>query len=521
MPKVRVGLTIAGAISLGAYEGGALAAFLLAAQRMQGAIVVDAITGASAGAITAVLAARCLVRGVDPVDAMVKSWVDLPALERLLGKDLMAPLSGQVLADSANDLLLGGLPDGPLRQAEEIRLSLTVVSLGGYEYLIRRLEKNTPVRAVTHLDWVNHTFSEGTDVERWKAAVQAALVSGANAVGFPPKLLKRSAEDIEQMVENGIQNPPTPAGTWCTDGGTIDNEPFGRVLDLVADIAADDPRLLLLVHPHPSSTPVASRWTDPARQPRWTPTGLRAKKLQGTQSIYEDLRKLEKTNTRLDEVQKLARKLEDAATTALRDADPAVTGRLRDALTSALRDSLAEQRERRAGLRAAIGRSAPPELIAPPAEASLGDLLAAAVNGATGLAGKRPTTVEIVSPRLDPSGRPAEDLLAGEKLGHFFGFLDARLRRSDFLLGWDHMALFLRDGLPGHGVSLSPDVAAELARRRQEFHDAGWRRLEPDAAGLKLLAVKEKFRLARLGAKLVRIVGSDVRKWDQGFPVKG
>jgi len=49
MEKLRIGLTISGAVSLGAYEGGALAALLVAVQEMQGAVVVDAITGASAG----------------------------------------------------------------------------------------------------------------------------------------------------------------------------------------------------------------------------------------------------------------------------------------------------------------------------------------------------------------------------------------------------------------------------------------------------------------------------------------
>jgi predicted acylesterase/phospholipase RssA len=103
MPKLRIGLTISGAVSLGAYEGGALAALLLAVQRMQGAVVIDAITGASAGAMTAVLAARCLLRGIDPVEAMKQAWVDLPSLRRLASRDLGSPLSGQVLQEVADE----------------------------------------------------------------------------------------------------------------------------------------------------------------------------------------------------------------------------------------------------------------------------------------------------------------------------------------------------------------------------------------------------------------------------------
>src|SRR5205823_1898310 len=103
--KLRIGLTISGAVSLGSYEGGALAALLVAIQEMNGAVLMDVVTGASAGAITAVLAARCLVRGCDPVQAMTASWVDLPSIERLKTHDPGAPLSAKVLAEGATALL--------------------------------------------------------------------------------------------------------------------------------------------------------------------------------------------------------------------------------------------------------------------------------------------------------------------------------------------------------------------------------------------------------------------------------
>src|SRR5262249_5067478 len=150
------------------------------------------------------------------------------------------------------------------------------------------------VAASTYLDWANFTFSPANTAADYAEAVPAALSSGANAVGFAPYCLKRSETDIEAMKANGVTNPPTVAGTWYTDGGTVDNEPFGRLLDIIGDCESDDQRLIVLVHPTPASLPGPSRWTDFNNQPRWSPTAMHARGLQGDQDIYDDLRQLEK-----------------------------------------------------------------------------------------------------------------------------------------------------------------------------------------------------------------------------------
>lgn len=65
MPQWRLSLTISGAVSLGAYDGGALAALLYAVREIAAgddpAARIDVMTGASAGSITALLAARALL----------------------------------------------------------------------------------------------------------------------------------------------------------------------------------------------------------------------------------------------------------------------------------------------------------------------------------------------------------------------------------------------------------------------------------------------------------------------------
>jgi len=507
MEKLRIGLTISGAVSLGAYEGGALAALLVAVQEMQGAVVVDAITGASAGGITAVLAARCLARGCDPVEAMTASWVDLPDLESMKTHDKRSPLSVQVLGDGARKLLgagEGALRDGPpeKQQREEVRLALTMVALGGYRYEIKTLEEGTVVDAITYVDWAELRLGNATSTDGWIAAAEMALASAANAIAFPPKRVIRSPKDIERAKKAGIKNPPDPRGAWYTDGGTIDNEPLGRLLDLLGDEGTE--RLLLLVHPTPTRTPPPSIWTDPDHQPRWTRTGLHANTLRSAQSIYDDLRRLEKTNQRLlwtrEASEGLAATLERVSSTEARDE-----------IRNAIRGMIGELDEKRVALNAQIKRAPPGPAPRTEEGETLSDLLTTLIQRATGLVGKRPVRVEVVTPDLDPSGAPADQLLAGERLGHFFGLLDVKFRRSDFALGYRNMLTFLTKILPNYGIA--NEINAVLPRVTQRYDDLGWDKVRWGDADWRVLSTAERLRLFGVGVHAVNIVQDDVRHW--------
>jgi hypothetical protein len=482
---------------------------------MNGAVVIDALTGASAGAITAVLAARCLAQGCDPVQAMTASWVDLPDIHHLKTHEHTSPLSAKVLGDGARQLLgsgAGGLAQNPAKaQAGDVRVVLTMTSLEGYRYEIKKLEGDTTVDAVTYVDWADFRFSQASPDKDWLDAADAALASAANAVGFPPKLVKRSAADIAKAKAQGVKNPPNPDGVWYTDGGTVDNEPVGRLLDLLGDDDAGDgaERLVLLVHPNPTSTPAATTWVDPTQQPRWTRTGLRAQKVRGVQSIYDDLRTLEKTNTRLEWTRSTVEQIADAVEQVTSDAD-------RVALAKALRDIVDGLHQKHTALNGAINRP-PPDPNPPPDDATLADLLAAAVQRATGLEGKHPVKVEVVTPDLDDSGKPADELLAGEKLGHFFGFLDPKFRRSDFALGYRNMTRFLGQCLPRYGVGAEIDAALPEVQAR--YDQLGWDGERWGGAGWGTLSNAEKARLLELGGHVAWLVQDDIRHWGEGLPV--
>ena len=127
MSKLRVSMTLPGAISLGAYEGGALAALLVAAKALgEDLVVVDSIAAASAGSITALLVARSLLRNVDPVTLLTKAWVELDSFNAMKTHSLDSPLSSDSLSKiAAATVGPDGVPDGPAvgRQQQPIHLS--------------------------------------------------------------------------------------------------------------------------------------------------------------------------------------------------------------------------------------------------------------------------------------------------------------------------------------------------------------------------------------------------------------
>jgi hypothetical protein len=290
MPQLRLSLTISGAVALGAYEGGALAALLCAARTVatgpDPALRVDVMSGASAGSITAFLAARALLQGHDPCAVMSGAWVQRDSIGDLLAHGGEAPLSIEALRATARDLL-DPAHGGPRadRQAEPVRLSYTLACLRGLEYRLPRLGRE-PVQSTTFIDFYDHVLQPDAPIDSLvtppgASPLDAALASAANAMGFPPYLLDRSAiwADYKQQ---GVDNlPPGPnRSLWYTDGGTLNNEPLGRTLDQTNQVDADDTpcqRLHLLIHPHPTAAIRDQSWANPQVQPTFTQTAVRAR----------------------------------------------------------------------------------------------------------------------------------------------------------------------------------------------------------------------------------------------------
>jgi predicted acylesterase/phospholipase RssA len=475
--QLRIGLTISGAVSLGAYEGGALAALLGAVQAINAdldaeapdRVRVDAIAGASAGSITGLLAARTLLAALDPVDVMFQSWVVQPDLGKLIGKEPHQPLSIDAVRANATKLLSG--EPKHRRQKASVRINMAVVSLRGLDFEIGRMA-GAPLDVTTYLDWGEFKLDrEQEDVKHYtepkdSSPVDVAVASGAHLAAFPPRKLDRRGLEPEYKKRH-MKNFPETGFLWYTDGGTIDNQPLGRALDLSnqVDAETDDPaldeppvRLHLLITPDPEqpASPKPDEWSDPATQPPFIAASSRAAKLLRSQPLYQDLNAMEKTNSRVAWMRQVADRLAELLEDPKEDRERALTDLL---------GSLKRQKGELFGEQA-VER---PETTK---QTTLGKLVADVLGAASGLGGKSVVEADVISPRIRPdvaSGEVAvKDLLAGEQVFAFGGFLDERYRTNDFAIGYDDMLAWMEDperGLAARGVGDAATAGIEAARR--------------------------------------------------------
>ena len=505
----RIGLMLPGAVSLGAYEGGALAAVLKAVQASNDELVVDAIASASAGSMTALIACRALLCGADPIDLMTQTWVSLPQLDRLEAHDPSAPLTMKNLMDTATELLTGGgVDDGPTRQKVSVRLSMSLTALGGLTYAIPHVrDESDPelvdhgdsadtLLATTYVDFFTTELKPGAKAPDFLAVLDAAMTSGSTPVGFPPRRLNRT--DVEaDYKKNGVLIPPNQdLALWYSDGGDLDNQPFGRLLDLIGQIPdqGNDQRVIVMLNIEPGAAPTwKGTWFDAKPDPSWLSTLLHVDHVRGTQSLYDDLRRLEKTNRRIAWIKRISSTLEGSL-------DPTS----KEAFSIALAEAAEWLADERQAVRKVIhdrAKADPPE--ASPSAETLEDLLLQAA----GLANKHEVIVEVISPLDDPRIKlTADQQLSGEFMFHFGGFFDQKFRESDFALGYRNAQDWLTWWLNDH----VKNPTAVLNAVKAGYETLSWRDEAEGNASLDALTLKEKAQAVGLLAHVGRVVAHDL-----------
>ncbi len=302
-----------------------------------------------------------------------------------------------------------------------------------------------------------------------------ALASGANAFGFPARFVNRT-RDKKAYGRRGILDFPDSGGFWYTDGGTLDNEPFGHTLELAGaldQVGGDFERLHLLIHPNATPIPTGPGWTDPRANPTWLGTLERcATTLLMSQKLYDDLRQAQKNNTRLAWLDQLL--------DGLRPVLGAYSSSDRAAFVRALERVFTAMEDERQGLPGS--RRPRPQPGDDPEQ-----LLRAVVEDIAGLGGKRPAEVDIISPDLlgqaDRVG--VTNMLAGDPFGNFGGFFDGRLRESDFQLGYScTLAWIEQGGLTAHGISRADsDLAFDAANNFPLAQPPLWEKWGTTSAG--------------------------------------
>jgi predicted acylesterase/phospholipase RssA len=239
----RIALILGGGVSLGSYIGGAVTEILEALARNESGetVRIHVITGGSAGALNAALAARALAVNPHIVPWIRRAWVEAADAQQLLNpgrKNRLGALDATVLeelsralitADPASDDAVSAAFGSPLR------VGITLSSLHGIRYDFRYGYLNVPDRSFgtrTFSDSMDFELPAGTGPEdpSWERLRQAALASSAFPFAFPPRRLDRSRDDFA-----GARLPAgsDPVPMWYADGGLFDAAPLGLAKDLV------------------------------------------------------------------------------------------------------------------------------------------------------------------------------------------------------------------------------------------------------------------------------------------------
>jgi predicted acylesterase/phospholipase RssA len=278
---IKLAITIAGAVSLGSYEAGVLCEVLDAIHQHNSdpltasddRIVIDVLTGASAGGMTAVILAQKLLYSASefqgPYDnPLYNVWVKTitlaglqatqtnePALQSVFSSDLIESISENALmARYGTDP-----PPPPTRHSAvggELRIGVAITNLNGvaYGYPV------TPGGKFVYIEYgdqlTKHVVASSCDSkEFWEPLRQAAVACGAFPFAFRTQDMLRSARDEPEDFSKTNMEPWSrdPATFTYSDGGVLQNQPLGmakNMVDLIDLHLNQDRRFYLFVSPH-------------------------------------------------------------------------------------------------------------------------------------------------------------------------------------------------------------------------------------------------------------------------------
>ena len=459
---LRLSLTLPGSASLGAFQSGAMSAIavVIDSLRSEGRDVrVDALGGASAGSIVGMLWAHCLLTGRDATALLREAWVDEVDAELLRSGGSESPLAFRDLRDKIIDFLddddqFPREVHAPLEQPITMQVSLT--SLLGLTTPVEISRGRSDL--ITYADHVDHQLEPNHDIEaliepEGRSILDAVLVSASHPGAFPPRTLDRT-EHRQHFVEQGIDPIPDDLELWYTDGGLVESQPVGRILDAAKTTggsADGSTRLHLVVDPRSSGPSGSDTWADSSSTHSWLDGVRRALSILPTQALHDDLRHVAERNRRVDVVRDLVDDLVEAG---------------------------------------AIDRESEwPERIA----------------WAADVADQERVDVDIISPLLlAGDGDGVSDLLAGDFIGAFGGFLSQDIRRNDYALGWTATERWADRGLRDHGVD-EPTAKAVAAALESERPD-DWRTARRQGDGVDQLDRSGRWQLALLALQTGRVL---------------
>ena len=523
MPK-RLAITIAGAVSLGSYEAGVLYEIITAigahnanaATTTDEHIEIDVLTGASAGGMTAVIAAQNLLYGRDSLkapedNAFFNPWVadiSLDSLMRLDSQtdpaypDIPAPedpthsiFSSNLIEKLAHKYITRRYRSSPPASraphpaaAKQIWLGLALSNLNGvsYSYPLRvpQADGEQSFAYARFQDEMTGLFladgSDGKDTPKaWELWREAAVSCGAFPFAFRAKTLHRNEHEY---TRHHLDPWATPDRDFVyTDGGIFQNEPLGLAKNLVdlidrpegpaSNYQNSDTRFYLYVAPGAKTSDASDSFT--SAKAAFLPTAQAIVGAVLHQAKFQDWVNAEKVNDQIHVFNLRAEQLFNAL--RAKEVDPQVLQAAADVLLPGLfetepppppprtmEDSVEEARGR---LRKQFAKEST-ELLASDVEAERAWIDAILVlETAAGLNFRDEMYIYgITATRKE---------LAGAGMFAFEGFFDLVLRRHDYNLGRKKAREFIgqHSGRAPERVAGSPEPPPDIGPIRYDPTD--------------------------------------------------
>jgi predicted acylesterase/phospholipase RssA len=367
MPK-RLAITIAGAVSLGGYEAGVLYEVLkalgghnTAAKTEDEKIYIDVITGASAGAMTAAMAAQRLLYKPSDLDgpqtnAFYQAWVErinLWSLVKMKWKEKIwhSLLSSDLIELIGKQMLIDPLKNGaamtevhpaieverdgngkPKRDAsgnlfpKPLWLWMALTNLNGLNYGYPLLDgRGARFQYTRCVDQISEqvVVPPADAVQLWTRLRDGAVASGAFPFAFRPQDIVRHRQEYDDTtLEDWAKHPPSDKTFTYTDGGVLQNQPIGLAKNLIDKLVQErlakgdatayddaDSRLYLFVSPHSLQSDVSVGFTaEKASFPHMTDEFVRT---YARQAQFHDWIMAEQMNQQVNALDERAKQLAD------------------------------------------------------------------------------------------------------------------------------------------------------------------------------------------------------------------
>ena len=301
----RIGISMAGAISAGAYTAGVMDYLFEALENWQKAkdiglpgvpmhnVVIEVLSGASAGGMTAVITSAAIQRdfphinqqnyttGVNTDNPLFDSWVNLTEqptsdmMGQMLSTDdiLDSPSTNpdkearsifnslfiEEIARRTIDTLIADPNTRRRYIANDLELFTTITNLRGINYQLqfitetgKREDRMTMHKDIVHFQLnptgvykddgkIPFNFNTPDGLSR-SLLIDAAIATGAFPVGLAPRVVVRDAKYINDnpllKITHGkdyIVNPECDYTAVCVDGGVINNEPYDLTETILAN----------------------------------------------------------------------------------------------------------------------------------------------------------------------------------------------------------------------------------------------------------------------------------------------